>query len=238
MAEYKPLTSKEYQQLQKLYEKALTEEHAQLTARMRDDLARRQEDLRLEELAATRADPRLNYAERMHEANMRGYEYDLPYASDRLQAQRSFDLARGAKRTGRTPHTDSQAVLGIPERSGWEDYDQKRAELYGPLADNFSLPWGTSPRPPAPSRYTEEELEYLAPQHYDIGSETYRPRHPPMEFPEYYGPSPYPREATQRERFMDMLKAYMEGSGQQFPVPSQSRVHRKFYDDMWKEKGE
>ena len=38
MAEYKPLTDKEYQQLQKLYERALADEHAQLTARMRDDL--------------------------------------------------------------------------------------------------------------------------------------------------------------------------------------------------------
>ena len=149
MAEYKPLTSKEYQQLQKLYEKALTEEHAQLTARMRDDLARRQEDLRLEELAATRADPRLNYAERMHEANMRGYEYDMPFAGDRLR-----DLSKGYTR-----HTGNQRVPGIPERSGWQSYDQERAELYGPLADNFSVPFGRSPRPPAPSRYTEEELE-------------------------------------------------------------------------------
>tara|TARA_R100000458_G_C8223163_1_gene206933 strand:- start:116 stop:805 length:690 start_codon:yes stop_codon:yes gene_type:complete len=226
MAEYKPLTDKEYQQLQKLYERALADEHAQLTARMRDDLLRRREDLRLEELAATRADPRLNYAERMHEAYRRGHKYDLPYAGDRLR-----DRSKGYTR-----RTGNQAVPGVPESSGWQSMDQERAELYGPLADNFSIPWGTSPRPPAPGRYSEEEIAYLAPQHYDYGPETDKLHPPPMEFPEYYGPSPYPREATQRERFMDMLKAYMRGSGQQFPVPSQSRANKRYYDRMYDEK--
>jgi hypothetical protein len=202
------------------YEAGVKDAHSGLTAKMRDDLLRRREDLILEEYAATRANPRLNYLERKHEADMRGGAYAMPSHVDR------YDSNIGPGR--------------YPVDSGWQSsYDaQREAELYGPMADQLFIPYNENRTPPRPTRYGYGEMGFP-----DGGEgmidKPYRPtyRDKPMEFPEYMGPSPYPSRMTQRERFMDMLQYFMEGTGEKFPVPKESKQHKKYWDELWEQKG-
>ena len=191
-----------------------------------DRVPRRKRELELEELAATRAYPELNYGERYME-----------------------DLGRG-RSAGINPFS------WVDPKKGWEEnFTQYAAEVYGPDADPrydvflpreanphglASLRWkGVEPylepmKPPGryPGKWRGDANEGVELSQRFMEGEKWTPARLPPEVleqferpvPEYYGPSPYPDRATDREKFMDMLSYFMESTGDSYPPPSKSHT--------------
>lgn len=199
-----------------------------------DRVPRRRRELELEELAATRAYPELNYGERfMEDLGRRGAGVDPGSWVDPKKGWDENFYQYAAEVYG--PDADPRYDVFLPK----EAWPNSRGSLrwrdsYEPSGKRFSRKPYLQPMKP-PGRYPgtwkgdpgdQNEGKELSERFME--GEKWMPMIPPgpwdseNHIPEYMGPSPYPDRMTDREKFMDMLSYFMESTGGSYPPPSKS----------------